>query len=294
MNTVFYTLDTEITKDDVSSLSSSKDCSENIRLYIKDVESTSRISEEELNCLFFRMNNGDETAKNQIVEANLRLVMFFALKYYKFLRMDLEDLIQEGNIGLIEAIDKFDCEKGFRFSTFAAAYIKGRMLRANAQKSRVIRLPVFAHAQLMDIEQTSANLYKQSGRHVELAELSDATGLSVNQIAKLLPYASSPVSLDSTYVTVDEEEEMPVFSSLIGSLEDPDDPFEKIFRDDFEERIMRLFNRYLSTLLPREKQVLLHYLNGMNLEQISKKMNLPTEMARQKLAKALRKFKHFH
>ena len=284
------TLNSEVEKvDNYDYQLSLKVYPESIRQYISEIwKSHPRISEKELITLFIRMYDGDETARNKIVEANLRLVIYVALKYQMVSKMEIEDIIQEGNIGLIEAIYNFDITRGYKFSTFAFWYIKGYILRAITEKCRTIRFPAYIYEKSKKLEDASMDFYTKNGEHLSVKELSELTGIPEKTIYEI-KRVNSLLSLDEPheYSSDLDDKELPFSLSLIDCVkDDSEDIFDIVYQKEAEERIKEALRR---TLTPREELVFVAYLEQRKLEDIASEFSITLERTRQILAKAIRK-----
>ena len=277
-----------------------KRCSDSFKQYIHEiVESYPRVSDEELLRLFYlAVYDGDEAARNKIIESNLRLVIYVAFKYVNTTKLEIDDLIQEGNIGLMECINRFEPEMNYKFSTFAFWYIKGYILNAIGDTGRTIRIPRNLYYKLKEIEDVSSKWYETNGYYPSDEELSFLTGISP-KIVRALRQSKSVTSLDKTFETClfIDEDEVPFEVSILDTIEDEDDDiFEKVLKSMRRESLEKVMRRHLTD---REFFVLTErfgFYDGEEkyLEVVGKKMNLTRERVRQIEAKALRKLRLRH
>lgn len=257
-----------------------------IKIYMREMGQFSMLSADEEVKLAHRIAEGDQSAKNELVEANLRLVVSLA-RHYQGCGLSYQDLIQEGNIGLIKAAEKFDVSKGFRFSTYASWWIKQALSRAIADQSRTIRIPVHMTENINKFKKTERELLSQLNREPKVKEIADAMGISEKQAKKIQSYIVEPTSLD---IQVGDDD------TTIGSfIEDthfvnPESAYIKESNGD-------VVNAVLDTLSDREANILrLRFGIGgkkaMTLEEVGKEYGLTRERIRQIEAKALRKLRH--
>lgn len=257
-----------------------------IKIYMREMGQFSMLSADEEVKLAHRIAEGDQSAKNELVEANLRLVVSLA-RHYQGCGLSYQDLIQEGNIGLIKAAEKFDVSKGFRFSTYASWWIKQALSRAIADQSRTIRIPVHMTENINKFKKTERELLSQLNREPKIKEIADAMGVSEKQAKEIQSYIVEPTSLD---IQVGDDD------TTIGSfIEDthfvnPESAYIKESNGD-------VVNAVLDTLSDREANILrLRFGIGgkkaMTLEEVGKEYGLTRERIRQIEAKALRKLRH--
>jgi len=258
-----------------------------VRMYLKEIGKVQLLSSEEEIELAIRIAEGDETAKKRLVEANLRLVVSIAKKYMGR-GMSLLDLIQEGNLGLIKAVEKFDHTKGFKFSTYATWWIRQSITRAIADQSRIIRLPVHMSEFISRVRKTSAQLLNENGSEPTSEQIAERMGVPVERVRDVMRTSQEPVSLDTP---IGEEED----SHLGDFIEDetiltPDEAASNVM-------LREQLDAVLSTLGEREVQIIrlrfgLEDGHCHTLEDVGARFNVTRERIRQIEAKALRKIRH--
>jgi len=258
-----------------------------VRMYLKEIGKVSLLTPEEEVQLAIRMADGDEEAKRRMAEANLRLVVSIAKRYVGRGMLFL-DLIQEGNLGLIKAVDKFDYTKGYKFSTYATWWIRQAITRAIADQARTIRIPVHMVETINKVIRVSRQLLQELGHDPSAEEIAEEMGLPVEKVRDILKIAQEPVSLETP---IGEEED----SHLADFIEDDNaaEPAEAASFTLLKEQLMEV----LSTLTPREEKVLrlrfgLEDGRTRTLEEVGKEFNVTRERIRQIEAKALRKLRH--
>ncbi len=258
-----------------------------VRMYLKEIGKVSLLTPEEEIQLAIRMADGDEEAKRRMAEANLRLVVSIAKRYVGRGMLFL-DLIQEGNLGLIKAVDKFDYTKGYKFSTYATWWIRQAITRAIADQARTIRIPVHMVETINKVIRVSRQLLQELGHDPSAEEIAEEMGLPVEKVRDILKIAQEPVSLETP---IGEEED----SHLADFIEDDNaaEPAEAASFTLLKEQLMEV----LSTLTPREEKVLrlrfgLEDGRTRTLEEVGKEFNVTRERIRQIEAKALRKLRH--
>lgn len=258
-----------------------------IKIYMREMGQFSMLSADEEVKLAHRIAEGDQSAKNELVEANLRLVVSLA-RHYQGCGLSYQDLIQEGNIGLIKAAEKFDVSKGFRFSTYASWWIKQALSRAIADQSRTIRIPVHMTENINKFKKTERELLNQLNREPKIKEIADAMGISEKQAKEIQSYIVEPTSLD---IQVGDDDDTTIGSFIEDThFVNPESAYIKESNGD-------VVNAVLDTLSDREANILrLRFGIGgkkaMTLEEVGKEYGLTRERIRQIEAKALRKLRH--
>ena len=258
-----------------------------VRMYLREIGKIPLLTKEEEVELAKRVEAGDEEAKKKLIEANLRLVVSIAKKYIGR-GLSFLDLIQEGNLGLIRAVEKFDYRKGFKFSTYATWWIRQAITRAIADQARTIRIPVHMVETINKLIRVSRQLVQQLGREPTVEEIAQALELPPEKVEDIQRIAQEPVSLETP---IGEEED----SQLGDFIEDKDSPNPEeatagqLLREQLEEM--------LGELTEREREVLrlrfgLEDGRAHTLEEVGKRFNVTRERIRQIEAKALRKLRH--
>ena len=258
-----------------------------VRMYLREIGKIPLLTYEEEAELAQRIVNGDEEAKKKLAESNLRLVVSIAKKYVGRGMLFL-DLIQEGNMGLIKAVEKFDYNKGFKFSTYATWWIRQAITRAIADQARTIRIPVHMVETINKLIRTSRQLLQQNGREPTPEEIAKEMEISVEKVMEIQKIAQDPVSLETP---IGEEDD----SHLGDFIQDEDSPAPQdsaahtLLREQLEE--------VMDTLTPREAMVLklrfgLEDGKARTLEEVGKQFDVTRERIRQIEAKALRKLRH--
>ena len=258
-----------------------------VKVYLKDIGRVPLLTSDEEVELAEKMSKGDPYAKKRLSEANLRLVVSIA-KRYVGRGMQFLDLIQEGNLGLIKAVEKFDHTKGFKFSTYATWWIRQAITRAIADQARTIRIPVHMVETINKVKKVSSQLLHQNGHEPTADEISAELGMPLDKVREIMRVAQEPVSLETP---IGEEED-----SHLGDFI-PDDeapaPAEAASHTLLKEQL----GEVLGTLTPREEKVLrlrfgLEDGRARTLEEVGKEFNVTRERIRQIEAKALRKLRH--
>ena len=258
-----------------------------VRMYLKEIGKVPLLKTDREKVLAERMAEGDEDAKIELVEANLRLVVSIA-KRYVGKGMFFLDLIQEGNLGLMKAVDKFDYTKGYKFSTYATWWIRQAITRAIADQARTIRIPVHMVETIHKVSRYQRQMLQELGREATPAEIGEKMGMSADKVREIMKVALDPVSLETP---IGEEED----SHLGDFIPDEDTPAPA---DAASATILReTIERELSTLTPREAHVIklrygLYDGRGHTLEEVGKEFNITRERIRQIESKALRKLRH--
>ena len=258
-----------------------------VRMYLKEIGKVPLLSGEREMELAQKMEEGDGNAKQELVEANLRLVVSIA-KRYVGKGMSFLDLIQEGNLGLMKAVEKFDYRKGYKFSTYATWWIRQSITRAIADQARTIRIPVHMVETIHKVARVSRQLVQENGRDPSAEEIAKVMKMSPEKVREIMKIALDPVSLETP---IGEEED----SHLGDFIEDSDSPAPQ---DAVADVMLReQLNEVLHTLTPREEQVLklrfgLDDGRTRTLEEVGQVFNITRERIRQIEAKALRKLRH--
>ena len=258
-----------------------------VRMYLKEIGKVSLLTADEEIELAQRMEKGDENAKKRLAEANLRLVVSIAKRYVGRGMLFL-DLIQEGNLGLIKAVEKFDYRKGYKFSTYATWWIRQAITRAIADQARTIRIPVHMVETINKLIRVSRQLLQELGREPSPEEIAEEMDMSVDRVREILKISQEPVSLE---IPIGEEED-----SHLGDFIQDDNvpvPADAAAFTLLKEQLIEV----LGTLTEREQKVLrlrfgLDDGRARTLEEVGKEFNVTRERIRQIEAKALRKLRH--
>ena len=258
-----------------------------VKVYLKEIGRVPLLSAEEEVELAIRMSQGDVAAKKRLSEANLRLVVSIA-KRYVGRGMQFLDLIQEGNLGLIKAVEKFDHTKGFKFSTYATWWIRQAITRAIADQARTIRIPVHMVETINNVKKVNSQLLHENGHEPTNEQIAEKLEMPVEKVREIMRVAQEPVSLETP---IGEEED-----SHLGDFipdEDAPAPSDVASLTMLKEQL----NEVLATLTPREAKVLrlrfgLEDGRSRTLEEVGKEFNVTRERIRQIEAKALRKLRH--
>ena len=280
----------EVTEEEISETEALVDTfstDDPVRMYLKEIGKVPLLTPDEEVALAIEMSEGSESAKHRMTEANLRLVVSIAKRYVGRGMLFL-DLIQEGNLGLIKAVEKFDYTKGYKFSTYATWWIRQAITRAIADQARTIRIPVHMVETINKTIRVSRQLLQELGHDPSAEEIAQEMDIPVEKVRDILKIAQEPISLETP---IGEEED-----SHLGDFipdEDVSEPSEaasfSLLREQLEE--------VLDTLAPREKKVLelrFGIVDGRTrtLEEVGKEFNVTRERIRQIEAKALRKLRH--
>ncbi len=258
-----------------------------VKAYLREIGRVPLLTSEEEIDLAIRIMNGDETAKKRLSEANLRLVVSIA-KRYLGRGMHFLDLIQEGNLGLIKAVDKFDYTKGFKFSTYATWWIRQAITRAIADQARTIRIPVHMVETINKVKRARSQLLHENAHEPSAEEIAEELDMPVEKVREIMRVAQDPVSLETP---IGEEED----SHLGDFIEDeqataPDDAVSSIM-------LKKQMEEVLNTLTPRENRVIrlrfgLDDGRSRTLEEVGLEFGVTRERIRQIEAKAIRKLRH--
>ena len=280
----------EVTEDEINETFAMADglaIDDPVRMYLKEIGKVDLLTPDEEIELAKRMLEGDENAKKRLAEANLRLVVSIA-KRYVGRGMQFLDLIQEGNLGLIKAVEKFDYTKGYKFSTYATWWIRQALTRAIADQARTIRIPVHMVETINKVIRVSRQLLQELGHDPSPEEVAEEMHMPVQKVRDILKIALEPVSLETP---IGEEED-----SHLGDFipdEDAPEPAEVASFTLLKEQLVEV----LGTLTPREEKVLrlrfgIEDGRTRTLEEVGKEFNVTRERIRQIEAKALRKLRH--
>ncbi|MCX4254131.1 MAG: RNA polymerase sigma factor RpoD [Bacilli bacterium] len=271
--------DAELTKD--------ININDPVRMYLKEIGRISLLSPEEELELSERVATGDEMAKNKLAESNLRLVVSIAKRYVGRGLLFL-DLIQEGNIGLMKAVDKFDSDKGYKFSTYATWWIRQAITRALADQARTIRVPVHMVETINKMSRIQRQLTLELNREPSEEELAKKMGISVDKVREVIKISQEPVSLE-TPIGEEDDSHLGDFIKDESSMSPEEYATNEILKEEIKSVLM--------TLQVREQEVLelrFGLVDGTchTLEEVGKKFNVTRERIRQIEAKALRKLRH--
>ena len=280
-------LKNDIIIDDVPDESKDMSVNDNVRMYLKEIGKISLLSLEEEQELSRRVAEGDEQAKNILAESNLRLVVSIAKRYVGRGLLFLY-LIQEGNIGLMKAVEKFDYDKGYKFSTYATWWIRQAITRALADQARTIRVPVHMVETINKMARIERQMTLELNREPTDAELAKKMGLSVDKIVEIRKISQDPVSLE-TPIGEEDDSHLGDFLADERTMSPEEFATYEILKDELRE--------VLDTLTVREKEVLelrfgLFDGSSHTLEEVGKQFKVTRERIRQIEAKALRKLRH--
>ncbi len=258
-----------------------------VKVYLKEIGKIPLLSAEEEIDLAIRISQDDAAAKRRLEEANLRLVVSIAKKY-SGRGMQFLDLIQEGNLGLIKAVEKFDYTKGFKFSTYATWWIRQAITRAIADQARTIRIPVHMVETINRVKKANSLLLHQNGKEPTADDIAEVLDMSVDKVREIMRVAQEPVSLE-TPIGEEEDSHLGDFIPDEEALAPADAASQALLKEEIAAA--------LSTLTPREAKVLrlrfgLDDGHPRTLEEVGKEFNVTRERIRQIEAKALRKLRH--
>lgn len=284
---LFYNQDEENIEDIDLSIPEGVSLEDPVRMYLKEIGKVPLLTSEEERDLAIRMEQGDEMAKKRLAEANLRLVVSIAKRYVGRGMLFL-DLIQEGNLGLIKAVEKFDYTKGYKFSTYATWWIRQAITRAIADQARTIRIPVHMVETINKLVRVQRQLLQSLGREPSPEEIAEEMNIPVERVREIQKISQEPVSLETP---IGEEED-----SHLGDFIQDDNmpiPADAAAYTLLKEQLIEV----LSTLTEREQSVLklrfgLEDGRARTLEEVGQKFNVTRERIRQIEAKALRKLRH--
>jgi len=278
----------DLYKDNFSDLVMSVSVDDPVKMYLKDIGKVPLLSAEEEKNYAKKAMQGDQYAKSVLCEANLRLVVSVAKRYVGKTSMSFLDLIQEGNMGLLRAVDKFDYTKGFKFSTYATWWIRQAITRAMADQSRTIRIPVHMVETINKYIKVCRMLMQKLGREATIEEIATEMGLSVSKVMEIQRTAQDPISLETP---MGEEDDGKMADVIVD--ETAKSPIESATQSLLREQLLAV----IDTLTPREQEVIRQrygLLDGRQktLEEVGKEFSVTRERIRQIEAKALRKLKH--
>lgn len=283
------TNETDLAKSDDGGLNENKTIAmdDPVRVYLKEIGRVPLLTTEEEQVLAMRIADDDAEAKKRLAEANLRLVVSIA-KRYVGRGMAFLDLIQEGNLGLIKAVDKFDYTKGFKFSTYATWWIRQAITRAIADQARTIRIPVHMVETINKVKKTSTQLLHKNGHDPSAEEIAEELGMPADKVREILRLSQEPVSLE-TPIGEEEDSHLGDFIPDDEALSPADAASISLLKEQLAE--------VLKTLTPRESKVLslrfgLEDGHPRTLEEVGSEFGVTRERIRQIEAKALRKLRH--
>lgn len=261
---------------------------DSVKIYMRQIHTVPLLSPEQELYLAKRVENGDENAKNKLIESNLRLVASIARKYIGKSSLSFLDLVQEGNLGLIKAVEKYDYTRGYKFSTYATYWIKQAISRAIADQSRTIRTPVHVVEALSKISKAKAELYQTLGHEPSVEEIAVKTNLTPEKVRTYTDAARNPLSIDRP-ITEDEDADM---TDIIPDTRSAS-PEELVSQAAVKESVEEV----LDTLSEREKLVVMMRYGlsdgiGHTLDDIGKALGVTRERARQIEGKAMRKLRN--
>ncbi|MBQ7602537.1 MAG: RNA polymerase sigma factor RpoD [Clostridia bacterium] len=278
-------------EDDISSLENlmnRANLNDPIKMYFKDIGRYNLLTHEEEIELGKRMMEGDQQAKKRLIEANLPLVVSIAKKYLGKTSMNFSDLIQEGNMGLIKAVERFDYRRGFHFSTYGTCWIKQAISRAIADQARTIRIPVHMVETINKFSRTTRQLWQEFGREPTDAEIAARMGITEDKINEIRQISQEPTSLE-TPIGEDGDSQ---FYDFVED-ENAESPTDAVVQSMLKEQLLAV----IDTLTPREQKVIrLRYgiddAHPRTLEEVGKEFNVTRERIRQIESKALKKLRN--
>lgn len=280
--------DEDLLKDNFADITMFPNVDDPVKMYLKDIGRVPLLSMEEEKEYAQRAMQGDEYAKSMLCESNLRLVVSVAKRYVGKTSMSFLDLIQEGNLGLLKAVEKFDYTKGFKFSTYATWWIRQAITRAMADQSRTIRIPVHMVETINKYVKVTRMLMQKFGREPTIEEIAAEMGLSVAKVLEIKRTSQDPISLETP---MGEEDD----GKMADIIEDEtsQSPMESASQSLLREQLLAV----IDTLTPREQEVIRQRYGLMDgkqktLEEVGKEFSVTRERIRQIEAKALRKLKH--
>ena len=278
----------DLLKDNFADITMLPNVDDPVKMYLKDIGKVPLLSMEEEKEYAERAMKGDEYAKSVLCESNLRLVVSVAKRYVGKTSMSFLDLIQEGNLGLIKAVDKFDYTKGFKFSTYATWWIRQAITRAMADQSRTIRIPVHMVETINKYVKVVRTLMQKLGREPSIEEIASEMGISVAKVLEIKRTSQDPISLETP---MGEEDD----GKMADIIEDDStqSPIECASQSLLREQLLAV----IDTLTPREQEVIRQRYGLMDgkqktLEEVGREFSVTRERIRQIEAKALRKLKH--
>ena len=280
--------DEDLLKDNFADITMFPNVDDPVKMYLKDIGKVPLLTMEEEKEYAQRAMQGDEYAKNMLCESNLRLVVSVAKRYVGKTSMSFLDLIQEGNLGLLKAVEKFDYTKGFKFSTYATWWIRQAITRAMADQSRTIRIPVHMVETINKYVKVTRMLMQKLGREPSIEEIASEMGLSVAKVLEIKRTSQDPISLETP---MGEEDD----GKMADIIEDETSksPMESASQSLLREQLLAV----IDTLTPREQEVIRQRYGLMDgkqktLEEVGREFSVTRERIRQIEAKALRKLKH--
>ncbi len=285
---VIKSKDEDLSDDNFSDIVMSVSVDDPVKMYLKDIGKVPLLSAEDEKKYAKKAMEGDQYAKSVLCEANLRLVVSVAKRYVGKTSMSFLDLIQEGNMGLLRAVDKFDYTKGFKFSTYATWWIRQAITRAMADQSRTIRIPVHMVETINKYVKVTRTLMQKLGRDPTIEEIAAEMGISVQKVIEIQRTAQDPISLETP---MGEEDDGKMADVIVD--ESAKSPMDSATQSLLREQLLAV----IDTLTPREQEVIRQRYGLMDgrqktLEEVGKEFSVTRERIRQIEAKALRKLKH--